>query len=933
MMVCATFDSPRFTKSSSLFRNALVSNTTSFVMANLSRSEEARQKGNESFAKRDFRTALTWYKKSENHNPNDYRAPWNTSAVYFELGQYISVIDNTAKVLGFSLASEVKHKVLVRKAKSHLYLCQLDDAKRTIDEMSECDEKTLLASAIQSSLILRSSHDEHQRINGPGHGIRSLPHYKAQIDSVLQYIGYRHDSAQSMIDVLLSHNVEDSGQISLLLGGIGDARHFFQTLRIIYTLSFQQAPERNYHFTINDLKPEVLARDMIFFILIDQLATALPLGQKSMDPSTVPTVPTVRQTLITLFYTYTGQVMPPTTFDHLQKTIQLAIDGLNGKAPLPRWIRLNTRDAGPIVSALCSWRDEVPLSHAVPDFIEITKRIHAQKDMAFTTRGGRPMEERVAEHLKIECRDYSQSCLLLPPKYGMDPELKKLLDLPHSQSRSSQLRTYIEENWKINPTLIDVNYVKQGSNLSEIGHQPFEFERQMYDRCVWLRPKDPKILFDYAVPFFTHAARAVSAVGGRLVVEVLTGDITRVLEGIDKNLLHERDPSFPTKYDRIHLSNIPDYVGGSLFNCIYALPLLKDKPSSFASSMCLRNPQLFSSQAAYDNEYTTLPSESSIKNILKVETKLMSTKEDALMKTFQEPPARLPFAAMEYFAFLPAAQNLHLQDMASRATLEKWLYQVFIKIALPAQQPVSDPNHPDLVFAPLNLTAFFRILEITHRNGYPAHWLADLLTTILSNRVQTTARPPRTCPLSISESQKNFPPKFTDLSPFMAEIRTLAALWLGEDIGFGLASAVLLPTPSKIRSFSIRFSDVGKHGVIKTPVFTLLFADRKCLDGILAPPSGSDGAYNIRKSLLSDEKKEKGNVPEAFRKNSAVVTTWKWEMKESMGTFWMDEQVVEMWMKDDWVVSILRQDEWKLCVPPMNVLDAVVGGEYWVREG
>lgn len=106
--------------------------------------------------------------------------------------------------------------------------------------------------------------------------------------------------------------------------------------------------------------------------------------------------------------------------------------------------------------------------------------------------------------------------------------------------------------------------------------------------------------------------------------------------------------------------------------------------------------------------------------------------------------------------------------------MEKWLYGLFMKIAIPSPRPDQDF---ELVYSPFNLSIFFRVLNTIHKNGYPAHWLADILCTILNNNVCTTARPQSSYPQSITETKNQFPMKKMDLGPFMTEFRTLASLW------------------------------------------------------------------------------------------------------------------------------------------------------------
>jgi hypothetical protein len=64
-----------------------------------------------------------------------------------------------------------------------------------------------------------------------------------------------------------------------------------------------------------------------------------------------------------------------------------------------------------------------------------------------------------------------------------------------------------------------------------------------------------------------------------------------------------------------------DYVGGTLFKYVFAIPVLKDKPSSFACSTCLRNPPKIPTLDAFNNEYALLPDPSLVKKVFRVDMK------------------------------------------------------------------------------------------------------------------------------------------------------------------------------------------------------------------------------------------------------------------------------------------------------------------------
>jgi hypothetical protein len=172
---------------------------------------------------------------------------------------------------------------------------------------------------------------------------------------------------------------------------------------------------------------------------------------------------------------------------------------------------------------------------------------------------GMPMNEienQVPRGCREEFKDYFESGVLLPPAFAVHPTLQRILTLPASKSRSKKLREHIETTWKPNVTLVDLPFLRQGTGLLDVAHNPAELATHLYQGCIWEEPKAPKKLFDYARLFFWRAAMALTKVRDRLVVEALSGDITRVPDSIQNGLLEDRNPVYPIKYDRIHLSNI-----------------------------------------------------------------------------------------------------------------------------------------------------------------------------------------------------------------------------------------------------------------------------------------------------------------------------------------------------------------------------------------
>ena len=382
------------------------------------------------------------------------------------------------------------------------------------------------------------------------------------------------------------------------------------------------------------------------------------------------------------------------------------------------------------------------------------------------------------------------------------------------------------------------------------------------------------------------------------------------------------------------LTSHSDYIGGSLFHYLFTLPVLKEKKtSSFACSNVLRNPPAFPTLESFDNEYALLPDASAVQKVFRAKAVELERLEGSLYYT---PDEKIPlselqkvmgfgaFSVGDYYGWQWTKQ-LAPGDLRDHATTEKWLYGFFMKMCYPPRRPVNQA--PTLVAYPLNLTIFFRILSTVHGNRYPAHWLADILSEIVNNRVQSVARPPRSYPYAIEECKKDFKKAWVNLAPFMAEMRTLTAMWLPE-LPFGLTDASKIPTLSKIRRFSITFEHFAWQGLTNHAVFNILLANA----GLLGPfyPCGSDG--HIRKLLLTDEKRDRDIEADRFRKNCAVVSTWTWSMKEKRGTFWMEEDIVEGWLKEGWEATILRQDSWVMCAEPVDLKRVLRKEEYWVER-
>ncbi|KAI5369832.1 hypothetical protein Slin15195_G007100 [Septoria linicola] len=127
---------------------------------------------------------------------------------------------------------------------------------------------------------------------------------------------------------------------------------------------------------------------------------------------------------------------------------------------------------------------------------------------------------------------------------------------------------------------------------------------------------------------------------------------------------------YPTAYDRIHLSNVPDYIGGTFATFLYAIPLVHPGPLSYVTSNCLRNPPRFKSHNHFNHEYIGLWEPQDLQQLFHV-------RMDAI-----EDPER-PVVVADYAQWRHVPLPNDLPNLMPRKDLKTWLYRLFLKIALP----------------------------------------------------------------------------------------------------------------------------------------------------------------------------------------------------------------------------------------------------------
>lgn len=118
-------------------------------------------------------------------------------------------------------------------------------------------------------------------------------------------------------------------------------------------------------------------------------------------------------------------------------------------------------------------------------------------------------------------------------------------------------------------------------------------------------------------------------------MELVLGEVLSVLETIQHGLL-DREKSCAQSYDRIHLSNIPDYIVGPLASILFAVSLLKPVSEAVVTANCLRNTPIWDNVHQSPCEYLAVGDRDTINKLMQVSfADLQSVENNSLIEQLQ----------------------------------------------------------------------------------------------------------------------------------------------------------------------------------------------------------------------------------------------------------------------------------------------------------
>ncbi|KAH8897458.1 tetratricopeptide [Thozetella sp. PMI_491] len=879
-------------------------------------SAAARARGNEFYSKGKLLDAEKAYQQAVSLAPDDPSPLSNLSAVAFEKGQYPSAIIYAQKALVLSGSEPEdggkKQRLYGRLAKCHLHALDLNAAEEMARKLTDSAEKeSLLASA---EGLKRARGTPRGATAYSGKIADRLPRYRPYLNDTAEYFPVGHDPATSLFDGEMAKTVRAKDDVSFLFCGSGDARNVLATISDIGLREFMRGKGvcNKIHITLVDHKPAMIARTLL---VLDLLFRYVILKATKN--------PRCEDALIVLAYIFSCQFIPPFAAEKLQEHIEHLIESVEEGSFMVPFLHLATESRPHVARVLRQWQQPLGDAYSVANIRvnaqpQIEKRLASQEEF-FGSQDSSPTNE-------IDRRSFKELMVLLPPDEFTKHREPALVDFVAAYKRAgpgqhTQLQEYIDAEWKPNATLFDADFEAGRSVItySQVAFSPLTVLKDLGGE----ESDGASSAIEIIGQSFSPAGLAMLNLSERLVIEAIASEMSDAMDRIRLGNLEDRrtapsdpkapDPTtFPDQYDRIHMSNIPDYVGGHLSAFSYGQPLLRENRTSSLQFNNLLNPPMFETHAHFESEYLLMDDERRISEHFGVER---------IKKPAPPPiPGVTSFMRENYMEWRRVPKTpIPFKRRLPRVAFETWMQGHLLKICLPYPRPVFSSTP---VFSPLNLTSFFRLLLDMYEVGYPAHWLSGVLAQACSETIATMARAPRTLTVQPEALRNFFASAKTSVEPWRAELTTLLSVWCPVlPWGVLVPSETLVPLSSVVECSTAFPKFENQNGNL--PHFMVLFWNTE-VNGAKEPPK------DIRRLLLDDEVGDMSDLARRTRAEGVhCITAFSWSPKTRTVTYWLREDVVTDMVKGAWKVYIWRTDTWMAVTTGVDAATGIVKGRSW----
>ncbi|OBW64251.1 MAG: hypothetical protein AUREO_056830 [Aureobasidium pullulans] len=865
------------------------------------KSTQARNRGNDLYRKGLFDDATKAYFEALSLTPNDPAPLSNLSAVQFELGNYSGsevYAEKALKLLEDEEDTNVKkQKLFVRLAKAKILTSK--DAALVATKVDSSVEKDKILKSMAMNIASKKSSSWSKILD--------------ELEAEGEYYAVGHDPPNPELD---SKMISSKGDLSWMFAGIGDARNFFATLIHLDKAEHDKKTNRKFHFSLLDLKAAAMAKVLVLLHLLNQIGD--------------------RGALTCLAYVFGSIVMPAFAYDKLQQTVTALVDKLQAGSPVADWIYISEAQRAPLLRQLRSWQQHLDGKYDTATFRQHGLLQASQGKMGrYSTHGA---EDHVPPFCERDDVIFWTYGIVMPQGELAAKHEKQLLQLIEGQKLSPRgpplpdrkITDYIDRNWKPNVTLVDIDYSKDPPDFT---FNPPELAYVMFACQEFLLfcpdEQHAKIfglsnLLEYFELFFRSTMLALKELRSRLCVEIVVGEMNDCLERIHHDTWSTRgqkqgkfDPQqFPKLYNRVHMSNIPDYVGGALSTFLFGVPLLQREKSSALNSCVLLNTPAFNNHEDYLAEYTLLTGLNRVERYFGVELR----KDSSSLNGWGRPGVVLHDYTMWTVRSQGPPKKLPANERMSRAAVEKYLQAHLLKICLPYPRPKLSAHQT--LRAPLNLTVLFRLISHLQSLGYPAHWFSDILGQMLQGTVLTTARAPRQLVTTVGAAKKLYSSMNISVKPWLAELTTLSSIWRGL-LPFGLlCEDGLVPDIGRVSKYSLKFP-TPSDDMLNRPHFTVVFWNTS----LGAVPT------SLRWLLLDDEEGDRSRKAIKIREEGIhILTTFQWSSDTTTASFWLQSDVVMAMQKGDWKAYIWRLDTWQPVTSGVSVRDHIRKLANWNGE-
>jgi hypothetical protein len=633
---------------------------------------------------------------------------------------------------------------------------------------------------------------------------------------------------------------------NFLFAGIGDCRNLFTTLAYISLAAFSKTSllSKKFHFTLLDIKPTVFARDLLIFRLLFDAA-------RESDTKSA-------ETLVTLSYLYTAQIMPAWAYSRFQVAIKDLVNELQEHhSDVMERFYVDTESRVQICHHLNCWRRKPQGWYSTERFLALTQEQTLSSQMkAIHNYGPAPQKHGEPSGCGAGSPDvlgFEDIGVMLPHVHLLEKYEAELLKLfttygkHRTTTHKKKLTQYLIDHWMPNMTLIDFDWEekRQGKHTPMLDFTPHSTVCDLFTHV----PREAagqgvQGVLAHLEGFFGFIKNLFERIQRQVTFDVVIDDMVNYFECAEYGLLQSRErfgslkpTEFPVRYDRIHMSNIPDYVGGPLTTFMHGLPILRNDKTSAMSSNVLRNTPNWVTHQQFLAEYLLLVDRQQITNTFSASLNERSAQlEKALDGVLIGGSGAIMTQTMSWVRL--SSQPLKWSSLMPRRDLERWLHAHFLKVCLPYQRTGGFDNR---VTAPLNLTVIIRLIIHLFKVGYPAHWLCGILTHFCTETLTTTARAPRSMITDLTAAAAVHSSRAISIRPFVTEFRMLLSIWRRLlPFGFICCEEIekKLPALDRIRHFKLRFEvDEGLYDYTSTELSTSSFVLVLWVCYACAPPS------------------------------------------------------------------------------------------------